>query len=172
MCGQPINGAGQLPTNMRFVIDVPKELLRNHRMGAFVARDILRPLIKINQLLLRLHPELPTLYNSGVKYRGEPNAGQYEDFANVLQVYDRQWGDCDDLVALRVAEIREREKRPAEPLIYWRPRKTGGRWHFQLRHWPDAAAYKQFAAAIKGDKRAIQLGGLGEVEDPSRLLGM
>lgn len=158
---------------MKVEIDIPKEILKNPRMAAYVARDYLRALVNMNRLILRMHPEIPLLYHSRVKYMPEPQRGTgLECFDNVHQVFTRGNGDCDDLVAWRAAEILEREGRPAEPLVYWRPRKKGGRWHFQVRHWPNKAAKALFAKASRGDKRAIAAGGLGEVEDPSRLLGM
>ena len=144
---------------MKVVTSLPNEVLTNHRAGALCARELLRAVVKINELLLTWKPKIPLLYNSGVRYQSEPNAGKYEDFANCQETLARGWGDCDDLAAWRAAEIRVRERRPADILIYWRPKgEKGALWHVQVRHWPSM--------------RDKLNGGLGEVEDPSRLLGM
>ena len=48
---------------------------------------------------------LPSLYQSGVVFRYEPNHGDgEEEFAQPPDVFARQWGDCDDLVVYRLAE--------------------------------------------------------------------
>lgn len=50
--------------------------------------------------------QLPPLYRSGIVYRKEPLHGSgFEDFALPWQTYLRRWGDCDDLVIYRVAEL-------------------------------------------------------------------
>jgi len=49
---------------------------------------------------------LPPLYKSEVKYQAEPWAGQgVEEFADPWTVLERGWGDCDDLVIYRGAEL-------------------------------------------------------------------
>jgi hypothetical protein len=50
----------------------------------------------------RVHP----LYLSDIDYRPEPWAGEgVEEFADPYTVADRKWGDCDDLVIYRGAEL-------------------------------------------------------------------
>lgn len=52
---------------------------------------------------------LPLLYHgSGIRYQSEPNRGLWEDFANPGEVYERGWGDCDDLVFYRLVELLAR----------------------------------------------------------------
>lgn len=85
---------------------------------------------------------LPPLYLSGVRYRREPPGR--EDWIGPVDVYRQRWGDCEDLVAWRVAELRE-QGTPARPYCY-QPRP--GLVHCVVRL-PD-----------------------GSLEDPSRRLGM
>jgi hypothetical protein len=55
---------------------------------------------------LRSRP-LPPLYQSGVRYKPEPWAGSgKEEWADPYTVFRRKWGDCDDLVLWRAAELR------------------------------------------------------------------
>ncbi len=122
------------------------------------------------------HP-LPALYDSGVVYRREPDDG-FEEFADYETVLERGWGDCDDLVCARAAELRCQGVH-ATVRIYWRyfttlrdgrrarvketvVEKNGGNMprgvfavmHVELRHPPDATYPK------------------GRIEDPSRHLGL
>lgn len=54
---------------------------------------------------LALHP-LPALYSTTVRYQDEPWAGEgLEEFADPYTVFHRGWGDCDDLVIWRGAEL-------------------------------------------------------------------
>ena len=48
---------------------------------------------------------LPFLYSGTIRYRPEPNRGEYEEFANPREVYERGWGDCDDLCIYRICEL-------------------------------------------------------------------
>lgn len=49
---------------------------------------------------------LPPLYRTKVRYQSEPNAGSgIEEFADPYTVYERGWGDCDDLVIYRGGEL-------------------------------------------------------------------
>lgn len=97
---------------------------------------------------LRLAP-LPALYRSGVVWQNEPNAGKFEEFALPHTVYRRGWGDCDDLVIWRCAELWI-AGRKALPKIYWRTRDGKTR-------------------AFHAEVRLLDT---RQVEDPSRLLGM
>jgi hypothetical protein len=139
---------------MKVVTYLDDNSLKDPKVGAILARKLLQSIVLSNRYYLHTHPNTPLLYSSGVRYQREPNAFRYEEFADIPTVLKRGWGDCDDLVAWRVAEIQHREKRPADPLIYWRlhERPNGSPltiWHVQVRRQDT-----------------------GEVEDPSRLLGM
>jgi hypothetical protein len=49
---------------------------------------------------------LPPLFQSGVRFQYEPGHGSgNEEFAAPPDTYARGWGDCDDLVRYRVAEL-------------------------------------------------------------------
>ena len=51
-------------------------------------------------------PRFPPLYRSGIRYRLEPQHGSgNEEFAPPWLTAARGWGDCDDLVIYRVAEL-------------------------------------------------------------------
>lgn len=90
--------------------------------------------------LVDTRPALPLLYQSGVRYRQE---NRTEWWLGPRDVYARGHGDCEDLVAWRVAELR-RVGEPAEPACY-APRPG-------LVH-----------CVVKVGQK---------IEDPSRLLGM
>lgn len=96
----------------------------------------------LNAVLLRMHPEIPDLYMTGVVYRREPP--RVEDWWNVLQVIKHGFGDCEDLVAWRVGECLVQGIR-AKPAIY---RSSPRKMHVVLEH----------------DD--------GTIEDPSAMLGM
>lgn len=89
----------------------------------------------------REHP-FPPLYSSGIRYRAEKHADRYEEWADPWTVAARRWGDCDDLVIYRLAELLSAGE-AATVTVYW----TGHRYHVAVR-------------------RAS-----GAVEDPSEILG-
>lgn len=136
---------------MKIVTELDAGVMKRPKLAAGVVRLYLRALVISNAYWLQQNPDAPLLYKSGVQYRPEPNAGKYEEFASVRECLSRGWGDCDDLAAWRAAEIRVRERRPANILVYWRKNPQNGQtiWHVQVKR-PDT----------------------GECEDPSRLLGM
>lgn len=73
---------------------------------------------------------LPPLYKSGVRYALEPNHGKGTDeFAMPPVVYQRRWGDCDDLVIWRIAELRAAGV-AASCRAVW----VGSRVHVTVRH--------------------------------------
>lgn len=129
---------------------------RDPKILASLAQGFLRGVVANNQLIIRTYKRLgkpiPPLYHSGVRYEREPWTDR-EEFADILTVLKRRWGDCDDLAAWRVAELREQGEKGADVRIYWRPphqRKPGKPMvmHVQVR-------------------RAN-----GDIEDPSRFLGL
>lgn len=141
-------------------------LTRGSRELATLAQAFLRAVVLSNQLTMRHATRrgspIPPLYDSGVLYEREP--GPYEEFADVLTVLRRGWGDCDDLVAWRCAELREQGHAGADVLIYWRPRKSlraPARMHAQVRHEPKCTCEFCRGRFPKG-----------RIEDPSRYLGM
>lgn len=86
---------------------------------------------------------LPPLYQSGVRFRYEPQHGTgNEEFALPPVTYGRKWGDCDDLVIYRICELVAAGER-ATCRTYWK----GQALHVAVR---------------RGD---------GSVEDPAIMLG-
>lgn len=109
-------------------------------------KGLLAALVIANQEYLKLHPEAPLLYRSGIRYQAEPpGQEEWQDYPTLLQTGR---GDCEDLASARVAELRVRFGIRAKP--YVTHRQAGGilRYHIQVRL-PD-----------------------GRIEDPSARLGM
>lgn len=109
---------------------------------ADIYRALVRCLAKINRWCLA-HWSFPPLYESGIRYAYEPHGA--EVWQSIPALYLSRFGDCEDLVAARIAELPG-----AEPLLVKTGRTpSGGRlFHVVL-------------------KRAD-----GSIEDPSTLLGM
>jgi hypothetical protein len=95
---------------------------------------------------LQLHPRVPWLYESGVTYAEDPEG--HECWTDIPETLSRGTGDCKDLVAWRLAEIRVREREEAFPVVTFA--RAGARVKFHI-------------AVRRAD---------GRVEDPSRELGM
>lgn len=129
-----------------FVVDLFKgaeEMPASHA----ALKAMLWALTMIDVAELKAHPEIPPLYESGVRYEEEP-PGQ-EDWQDILTCLKLKIGDCEDLACWRAAELRARYGVAAEPTFNYKVRRGGGYlYHIQVRH-PD-----------------------GRIEDPSRVLGM
>lgn len=116
-----------------------------------ILRLLLEGLTQSNELWLREHPLTPSIYAGWLVYRPEPPGR--EDWDGFRQLLRQRWGDCEDLVGARVAELRVREHVRAFPDFVWREvvRPDGRKqdvYHILVRY-PD-----------------------GRYEDPSRILGM
>ena len=97
----------------------------------------------INIVILQKRGDtIPPLYESGVVYRKEQR--RRERWTNIEQTLKAGWGDCEDLAAWRTAELIVDFGEDA----YAFAKRTGR---------------KKFHALVCAD---------GEVEDPSRKLGM
>lgn len=142
---------------MRIVVQIDPTVFDDPRVVAMIARGFLKGVVLQNRLLIR-KGMVPSLYEgSGVKFRPEPWAGKFEEFADALTVYKRGWGDCDDLCAWRCAELQE-QGGMAWPKIYWRKQPDGTRlYHGEVRIF---------------EKRHGRWIPTNKVEDPSRFLGM
>jgi hypothetical protein len=103
---------------------------------------------------LKRHPETPSLYQSGVRYKSDP-IGSAEDFRPIPRVLSMGCGDCDDLAAWRVAELRVREHIRAVPeVIAIKP----GLWHVFVRL-PDGRAEDVSAhLGMQVPKRYVEAG--------------
>lgn len=96
---------------MQFVINLP--WIPSDARLCELAHGLLEQVVQANCDVFRAMPQLPGLYASGAKFRDEPWAigptrlpGGLEQFTHVLDVYGRGWGDCAQLCAIRVAELR------------------------------------------------------------------
>lgn len=167
---------------MRIVVKIDNAALRDSpRAVALAARGVLFGVVLLNFMLMRdrrrLGQPVPKLYRSGVRFEPEPNEGLYEDFADCLTVLGRGWGDCDDLVAYRVAELRESGEDPKASIkVYWRDicNECRNQWKENGRCCPNCGSLDKnrvyHAQVRRGNVKAKN--GKGVVEDPSRLLGM
>lgn len=118
---------------MLVTIDVPPT--------ARALRALLGGLVALDRVILR-DQELPPLYESGIRYQPEP-PGQ-ERWCRVDEIWRRKYGDCEDLVGARVAELQLRGEAAFQDV-----KKSG---------------FRRFHALVRrGD---------GTLEDPSLRLGM
>lgn len=65
---------------------------------------LLNWLARENEILHRENPQLPLLYESGVRYQRE----SHEHFSDVKNMYLQGWEDCDALAAGRAGELMAR----------------------------------------------------------------
>jgi len=83
----------------------------------------LNGLVQSNLRIIKTHPGIPPIYQSGVKYRAE--TGGKEQWSNLLTLLKQGFGDCEDLASWRVAELLAIGQK-AKPWVI----KTGvGRYH-------------------------------------------
>lgn len=111
--------------------------------------DVLRMAVKVlvhsNRAYLREHPHTPQLYASGVRYLKE--ADDSENYQDIPRTLELRSGDCEDLVAWRLAELQE----------------AGEDAHVLLREYRVGADTLFHVLLTRAN---------GDVEDPSRALGM
>jgi len=134
---------------------------------AAIAECLLEAVVSNNRYLLRAHPgKLPPLRESGVRFRAEPWASMpaapapgyrplppIEQFTPYVTLLRRGWGDCAQLCAARVAELREQGESDAALRFYCRSSGTPP----NRRRWYHV------------EVRRGKAGGY-EIEDPSREL--
>jgi hypothetical protein len=102
-------------------------------LGPTGGGEILKPLLELIVAAWLVHYRsnpLPLLYKSGVRYRPEPNRGEYEDFKSPPQTYADGWGDCDDLVIYRCVELRARGELAK---VLWLRRRGTNAMHVLVR---------------------------------------
>ena len=84
---------------------------------------------------------LPPIYSCRVRFVPEPAGAKAEEWADPYTTCRRGFGDCDDLVIWRLAEIfrdhnvgriMDRDRLPAWPMIQWL--RGTGRYHVLIRH--------------------------------------
>lgn len=109
---------------MRIVCEIPEG-----DDGVRAIKVLLEVLGEAWALSFRKTP-LPPLYESVVRYEREPNAGEYEDFKCPRRTYEDGFGDCDDLVIYRIAELRAKGERATVQVM----RRMGtGRMHVRVK---------------------------------------
>lgn len=91
----------------------------------------------------------PVLYRSGIRYQREDGTENWQD---VFRNFELGYGDCEDLAAHRVAELRVVYGRAAKPFVTYRIGPDGG-YHYHA------------LLMVKGPDG-------WRAEDPSRKLGM
>lgn len=103
---------------------------------------MLDALVRVNLLQLKQRPGLPGLYSGRVRYKRE--ARGKETWKTLVEILASGSGDCEDLAAARVAELRNQGVNARIDVKRVSPRLL----HIRVRH-PD-----------------------GKIEDPSAKLGM
>lgn len=106
-------------------------------------RIMLNALVALDLLEMR-RQKYPPIYRSHIRYKKEPQIpGRYEQWKTIRELFESGNGDCEDLAAARVAELRLAGIRAIPWLM-----KKGPIWHVVVKY------------------------PTGEIEDPSRKLGM
>jgi hypothetical protein len=119
------------------------EIKRSRKSMVF----FLDALVRHNLLFLGAYDNIPPLYQSGVVYKPERGAENWQDIPTLLK---NRFGDCEDLSCYRCAELQHMGI-AARPYIKWRDTSdnAGGTTYHAVVHLPN-----------------------GLVEDPSAALGM
>ena len=117
---------------------------------------LMEAMCAIDLLHLR-HRSYPKLYESGVVYRREDRTENWLDIPHVIKA---GWGDCEDLVFWRVAELRH-QKIKAAPFAKWRRVNGVYKYHALVRRF--APGRDQFGRMVNAK---------AWLEDPSLRLGM
>jgi len=134
---------------------------KSPRALGLAVRSILQGAAQVNLGILEINrlrhkrsggrvPLIPSLYLSGVRYQEEPKGWALEHFDTIPVILTRTWGDCDDLAPWRVAELRFTKEDPgANVAVKWK----------QLTE-----SKKLYHVVVRRSN--------GQIEDPSRVLGM
>ncbi len=134
---------------------------RRSRALGIALRTILEGVAQADLLYLT-HHHVPLLYESGVRYKEEPKQQGFEEFAPLHVVYQRGFGDCDDLAPIRVAELRKRGEK-ASIRVQWKKQPSGKLYHIIVRRSQQTPVDPAYM---------IRLPDGSVLEDPSRRLGM
>ncbi len=117
-----------------------------------VLRLLLEALTAANVVHLQYHPNTPSIYDGGVRYKREeppfPGAPIPEVWKSIPYILADGEGDCEDLACARVAELIVHHRIAARPVFRWRAIGNMLVYHILVEH-PD-----------------------GTIEDPSQRLGM
>lgn len=118
-----------------------------------VLNALLECLVQLNVALMRSQ-KFPPLYTTRVRYRQEP-LGQ-ENWRDAALVLRDGFGDCEDLAAYRVAELRVMHQLPARCVFRWKMFVVGGKSRVKLYH---------ILVGVPHNGKLL-------IEDPSKRLGM
>lgn len=134
---------------MHIITHIDTRRIRDPELIARCARGFLLGVCLVNRYYCE-QGIIPPLIESGLRFRPEPWAGRFEEFADAMTALRRGWVDCDDACAYRVGELWAFGREPKANIhIYWRFRPNGDpAFHVEVR-------------------RAS-----GQIEDPARYLGM
>lgn len=169
---------------------------RDGKTLALLTQGFLRGVVASNRVAIRAAKRkgkpLPRLYESGVEYEREPWPEGVEEFADLVTILRRGWGDCDDLCAARVAELLE-DGEQADCRVYWRrtcacggaddgsgtcpgchrPPRGPLKMHCQVRR-GICFACKSRLDIVNGHHHCPTCKRVdsGKIEDPSRFLGL
>lgn len=104
--------------------------------------------------------QLPLLYESGVRYQAEPRG--HENWQDVLCVLKRKRADCEDLSAVRAAELRKRFLVALARAIFtfWQHPTTLEQRYHCLTQYPVPAALLPFLEQLIRDTRVEPIGHL------------
>mgnify|MGYP000875808724 CR=1 FL=1 len=135
-----------MPYRVTFVVDLFHGSMQQALgLGHRALHRMLGTLVEIDCDYLRAHPEVPPLYESGVRYQVEPKGK--EDWQDIPTCLKLGVGDCEDLACWRCAELIVRGRVDAKPTFLWKKIPGGTLYHIQV-------------LTAQG------------IEDPSRVLGM
>lgn len=123
-------------------------LLFTQRQKERCIEAMLNGLAAINLEYLSAYPQTPLLYQSGVRYRDDSYT-KFDEWCDIPTTLARGWGDCDDLVPWRIAEL----------------------WRDGVRNATGMAIAQKLSNGSILFHALIKFGN-GQTEDPSRLLGM
>lgn len=114
-------------------MDVIVRIPIDKQNGPLAVKELLDTVSRIAARELLVHP-LPPLYSTGIRYEEEPNAGQFEQWKCPIQTFEDGWGDCDDLVIYRLAELLAAGERASSQCMYeTRQGRMTGRMHVRVR---------------------------------------
>lgn len=97
----------------------------NPRSEAWMVKSILEGLARAARPFMR---GLPPLYGGSIRFAREPNHGRFEEFALPWDTAKRGWGDCDDLIIYRLAELEAAGKKGSVACKWF-----GTEFHVQIR---------------------------------------
>ena len=103
-CAEKVGGA-KVKTRDRvivFCIEDAFEMQSSKIANALALSELLKCLCNLNLVYLKLHPNTPGLYDSGVRYC------RTLVWDSIPALFSRQLGDCKSLSAARIAELRNR----------------------------------------------------------------